>query len=188
MNNQFSPANKLLNRLADQTYVDEWTSLIQMEKAKNEQQTEISVVIFRLNSEWFALNTTVFAEIAPPRKCHSIPHRSNAFLLGFVNLRGQFVLCVSLHHLLGIHEEKDQRDVSRLVALKKENMKFAFYVDEVFGVYHCQKSCIQSPPVTLIKSKENLLQGIFSWEMRSIGLLDEVLIFRSFQGRVSERK
>lgn len=178
--------NPLLNRQPEEEYIKEWTLFIQQEKFLHDNQAECSVVLFRLNDEWFALNTFLFSEIAPPRKCHTIPHRTNAFVLGFVNLRGQFVVCVSMHHLLAVENPVPQ--AGRLLALKKNDVRFTFYAEEVFGAYHCPFSILQPTPITLSKSKDNYLKGIFKWQNNNVGLLDEDLIFQHFRRRVCERK
>jgi chemotaxis-related protein WspD len=197
MNNQVGKvlsADFLLDRTPDQDYIEEWTQFIQKEQTTQTNPTELSVVMFRLNEEWFAMNTLVVAEVAVLRQYHRIPHRSSSFLLGFVNLRGQFFICVSLYHLLAIscpatpQINKQTGQCQRLLALKKEEMKFTFHVDEVFGVYHCNFSMLEAPPVTLSKSSDNYLKGMFSWRNYNVGLLDETLIFQNLQRRICERK
>ena len=157
--------------------------MLLQEKVQKDDKIVLSVVLFRLNNEWFALNTHLFAEIAPSKKCHYIPHRSTPFLLGFVNLRGQFVLCISLYHLLSIPLAKTMQKGQRLLALEKDDKKFAFYADEVFGVCHCPLSLIQTPSV-----QDNYLKGFFTWEDHKIGLLDESFLFQNFHRSLCEQK
>jgi chemotaxis-related protein WspD len=188
------PANILLEREPDSDYLDEWALIVQKDKRTDLSQTELSVVMFRLNAEWFALNTSIFAEVAPRRQCHRIPHISNPFWLGFVNLRGQIFVSVSLHHLLSLDSQVEIpsnnkiEPYQRLLAIKKDDIKFTFLADEVFGVYRLIQSTLQDPPVTAAKSRDNYLKGIFNWMNHRVGLLDESIIFSDLKRKMCERK
>jgi chemotaxis-related protein WspD len=183
-------ANKLLDRIPDKEYVDEWTSLIQKEKLTEEIVSEHSVVIFRLNREWLAISTLIFAEVATRRKFHHLPHRSGHILQGIVNLRGQLRLCISLTNLLEIESANDKKEPSyneryhRMMAVKKEDMQWIFPVDEVYGIFRCDISQLQNVPVTIMKSNANYLKGVFAWEGKSVGYLDEDLLFSHLQRSV----
>jgi chemotaxis-related protein WspD len=107
-----SAARVFFDRPAPEGYLAEWTQWL----ASTEQHTRhttgdalaendrdrVGVLIFRLGDEWLAFRTQTIAEVTMPRPVHRIPHRSNAILIGLVNLRGQLQLCISLHGLLGV--------------------------------------------------------------------------------------
>ncbi len=97
------------------------------------QREGVSLLIFRLGSEWLAFRTRAIAEVTRPRPMHRVPHRSNAIFLGLVNLQGQAQLCVSLHGLLDIHAPASTH---RLVVLRdrRRSESWAFAADEVLGV------------------------------------------------------
>lgn len=92
----------LLDRPAPEGYVAEWTALLGQPPQQTDYRTIVSVAIFRLGQEWLALPATVFNQVLEPAPVHSLPHRSDRILRGIVNVRGQILLCVSLHDLLGI--------------------------------------------------------------------------------------
>lgn len=62
----------------------------------------ISVLVFRLATEWLALPTVVCQEIVERRFIHSLPHRREGIVLGLVNVRGELIVCVSAARLLGL--------------------------------------------------------------------------------------
>ena len=186
---QKAKANKLLDRVPDEAYIDEWTILVQKEKLAEEVAAEHSVVIFRLNQEWLAISTLIFAEVATLRKIHHIPHRSGLILKGVVNLRGQLKLCISLHNFLEIESIDKKADhqkdkYQRMLAIKREDQNWIFPVDEVYGIFKCDIMHLQNVPVTITKSKANFLKGVFAWEGKSVGYLDEDLLFQSLQRSV----
>lgn len=175
----------LLDRKSDESYIDEWTALLQQPIAQEGEADEQSAVIFRLGGEWLALPTPVFAEVAHTRSLHRIPHKSGFLLLGLLNLRGQLRLCVSLHKLLELEEGSQavsqRRQYARLIAIRKGEERWTFPVDEVLGLIRFKKASIQNVPVTVSKSTANYLQGVLQWEGKNIGLLDEELLFQSLR-------
>lgn len=183
-NFDLASASRLLDRIPDKRYIDEWTLLIQKEQLSEENVSEQSVVIFRLHGEWLAISTLILAEVAGMRKIHSLPHRSNSILLGVVNLRGQLKLCISLTNLLTIEDAKNthrEEKYYRMIAIRKDKMLWVFPVDEIFGVYRCSLPQLQNVPVTISKSKANYLKGVFAWEGKNVGYLDEELLFNNLQ-------
>lgn len=187
---QIASADKLLDRVPEEAYIDEWTALVQKEKLGESETAEHSVVIFRLNQEWLAISTLIFAEVATYRKIHHLPHRTGPILRGVVNLRGQLKLCIALQNLLEIETNESlplehQRDkYHRMLAIKRDDQNWIFPVDEVYGVFKCDMSHLQNVPVTITKSRANFLKGVFAWEGKSVGYLDEDLLFQSLQRSV----
>src|SRR5688572_24784638 len=53
----------------------------------------LSVVVFRIAGEWFALPTTAFQEVVEHRAMHTLPHRRRGLALGLVNVRGELLVC-----------------------------------------------------------------------------------------------
>lgn len=178
-------AKMLLDRKSEESYVAEWTALLQQPAALEGESDEQAVVVFRLAGEWLALSTTIFAEVAHTRTVHRIPHRSGFLLLGLLNLRGQLRICVSLHKLLELEEvsqpSSHRRQYARLIAIRKGAEHWTFPVDEVLGVIRFKKGQIQNIPVTVTKSTANYLQGVLQWEDKNVGVLDEELLFQSLR-------
>lgn len=177
----------LLDRKADSRYLAEWTQLLQKERVSAEELHENSVVIFRLHKEWLALSTLIFSEVAETRPIHRIPHRSGKILLGVVNLRGQLHLCVALDKLLEIEPPDSSTNGSsskayrRMLEIKKNEERWIFPVDEVYGILRIDSKAMQNVPVTVAKSTANFLKGVFYWKNKSVGYLDEELLLSSLK-------
>ena len=92
---------QLLNRPFPAGYRHEQTQHFAIEKDTGEP-ARISNVIFRIRSQWLALPTHAFQEVAERRPIHSLPHRRQGIVLGLANIRGELLVCVSLGHLLGM--------------------------------------------------------------------------------------
>ena len=142
-------ARTFFDRPAPEGYLADWSLWLarsvgrnagekQGDEGENEPQSheeKVSVLIFRLGTEWLAFHTRTVAEVTTPRPVHRVPHRTNEVFLGLVNLQGQVQLCVSLHGLLGVTVVSTP---ARLVVLHDRNRaeSWVFAADEVLGVQH----------------------------------------------------
>ena len=211
-----SAARTFFDRPAPQRYLAEWTqwlagspvtvSLEAGASAALNNRDLISVVIFRLGREWMAFPTQAIAEVTIPRPIHRIPHRSNAILIGLVNLRGQLQLCISLHGLLGLesppsssgqfhsHGLNTEREKTaatgsspisglRLIVLRnRERLEsWIFEAEEVLGVHRFPRSQMRSVSSTLTSPEASFSQAILSWEDRSVSFLDEQRVFAALR-------
>lgn len=180
---------QLLERPVNEDYKRDWTDLLTKSTMNVEGEGALSVVIFRLSQEWLALPTIFFQEVVQKRPIHRIPHRINPILLGVMNLEGTLQLCVNLHALLEIHSSSEQSSTQassyeQMIALVKKRELWVFPVDEIEGIDLWNLSLMENIPVTVSKSKSNYLKGIMNKHNRSIGLLDEELLFYSLRRRI----
>jgi len=176
----------LLDRAAPQGYLDEWTGVLAREKEERPQDTA-SAVIFRLGGEWLALATGVFKEMTEVRVIHRLPHRSNDILLGIVNIGGEIQLCVSLAGLLGLEPSEDADADARhgvyrrMAVVERERERWVFGVDEVHGIHRFRAGDLERAPVTVSRAASTYTKGMISWQGRSVGFLDDELLFYSLK-------
>lgn len=176
----------LLDRSAPEGYLDEWAGALAGEKEERASDT-VSVVIFRLGVEWLALPTGVFKEVTEVRVVHALPHRSNSTLLGIVNIGGEIQLCVSLGGLLGLEEAggADQNGrhgvYRRMVVVERERERWVFPADEVSGIHRFRPGELRGAPVTVAKAAATYTRGMIPWQGRSVGYLDDELLFYSLR-------
>ena len=211
-----SAARTFFDRPAPQRYLAEWTQwlagsaeTVSLEAGANASFSDrdlVSVLIFRLGREWMAFPTRAIAEVTLSRPIHRIPHRSNAILIGLVNLRGQLQLCISLHGLLGLespqafpsqfhsHESNTESEKtpvtgssptsgSRLIVLRdrERSESWIFAAEEVLGVHRLPRSQMRSVSSTLANPEVSFSQAILSWEDRSVSFLDEQRVFAALR-------
>jgi chemotaxis-related protein WspD len=136
----------------------------------------VSVLIFRLGAEWLAFRARTVAEVTNTRPVHRVPHRSNEVFVGLTNLQGQVQLCVSLHGLLGVTAPSTP---TRLIVLRDGDRAetWAFAADEVLGVQNVPRDRLRGVPSTLANPTVGFSQAVFSWNERSVGLIDEQRVF-----------
>ena len=203
-------AEQFFNRTAPPGYLDEWRAVLDQptDRASGEG---LSTLIFRLGNEWFALAADVLTEVTPLRRIHRIPHRSNAVLRGMVNIRGQLLLCGSLHGLLGLPlPESNQPPVEALpsrgsfqtaddaailasarllVAAHTEGRvtrRWAFAVDEVAGVHRVPDDDLRDVPATLGKPGQRFSSALFSWHDQTVSLLSAERIFTGIHDQIPQ--
>ncbi|MBD2500814.1 chemotaxis protein CheW [Anabaena azotica] len=183
---------QLLERPIPENYRREWTELFSQTRAESDTLTNtetLTVVIFRLQREWLALSTGVFQETISPTSIHTLPHRSNHILRGLVNIRGELQLCISLTHLLNL-ETADTPVAAlspvvypRMVMVEKAGSVWVFAVDELYGVQRFYQHEIRDNP-SVTATNHNFAKGFFYWRGKSLGYLDEELLFTTLDKKV----
>jgi len=174
---------QLFNQALPAAYRQEWTQhFAQPKKLLGSGRT--SVLLFRIGSEWLALPTPVFQEVAEHRSVHSLPHRSRrpgSLVLGVVNIRGQLVLCVSVGRLLNLHEEVPTGNPAsryhRLLVASSNGHRLAFPVDEIHGIYRYGAQELKAAPATLTQAGPTYSCGILTWRDKSVDCLDQEPFF-----------
>jgi chemotaxis-related protein WspD len=185
--------DSLLERIAPPDYLESWIGLLENSideleiNSGNEAIADvagaISLMIFRLGKERFALPVRILQEVTEISVIQPLPHRSNQFFLGLVNNRGEILLCASLGHLLHIpqFEEKtapaNQITRSRMLVVGEDPNKWVFPVDQVYGIFRFYLHELQAAPIVVTKSETSYTKGIIDWEGYKVNFLDWELLF-----------
>jgi len=166
----------LLERKAPEGYLEEWGKNLMKGKAA-EREGARSVLIFCLGEEWYALSTQTVREIIEETIVHVIPHRSDHVLLGLVSVRGNLLLCFSLHDLLGLDGNKagrvHRRAYKRMVVVEWDGWAWVFPVDEVIGMGAYDANVVDRTPVTLGKACPEFSTGFLDMDGNRVALIDE---------------
>jgi len=172
----------LLDRALPPGYLREWTERIAARYAAPDSGTQ-SVVVFRIGAERLALPTHVFREVAEDCPFHSLPHRAGHVAAELVNVRGEILICVPLDTLLGLEREsraqerKSHRIHERVVVVDREGDRFAFPVSEICAVVRYHPRELKEVPTTLARATAAYTIGLLSWQDRTVGCLDDELLF-----------
>ena len=179
-----SAAARLLDRELPGNYLLEWTAIVAAKPENIEARTR-SAVVFRIGSEWLALPTAAFQEIAELGRVHKLPHsRSSGLLNGLVNVRGELLLCAALDVLLGMEKvsfaprDAEGAAEARLLVCNHGGERIAFPVNEVVGVHTYLPSDVRNVPATLAKNDTCASQLLY-WKDKAIGCLDTERLFQA---------
>lgn len=167
-------------KIGPEEYIAQWKARLAREKEVRRDGTT-SVVIFRLAANWLALPTAVFREVIEPRVIRKIPHRSNDFLLGLVNVRGRLHLCVHLPNLLKLPMEvsktSNRAAFARMVVIEKQGSAWVFPVDEIHSLFR-----FSTQDLVPFSDTQKTSRGILEWQGKTVDLLDENLLFQKIDG------
>ena len=191
----------LLERLPPSDYLQEWTTVLAETQRGSESSMlsedgsvvrsdqSLSVMIFRLSGELFALPVGVFLEVSSPYVVHSVPGRSNALFLGMVNVRGEIMLAASLTNLLGLKQQQSTSPpmAGRMAVAGTPEGKWVFPIDEIHGIYLFNREHVKAAPVVIANTDQTYACGVFQWQSRSVALLDPHRIFSMLTLAVSSR-
>lgn len=175
-------ANRLLERPPEESYTEEWTSLLAKPQETAGDTKEIAGVLFRIGREWLVFPALYLAEVTNSKVIHRIPHQRNPIFKGLVNLKGQLRICINMAQLLEINENVPPQKgfhntYQRMISISKDGNQWIFPVDEVEGIAHFDLESMENVPVTVTKSKVNFLKGVIPQGERKIGFIDEELFF-----------
>jgi len=186
-----SAAAHLLDRESPADYIAHWTEQARQAKGSADKAA-ISVLIFRVESERLALPTRALTEIASARRIHSIPHRSNGAVLGVANIRGELLVCLSLHHLLSVQtsagaaaDEKKQGEAGRLLVIHRDGRRAVCPVDEVHGIERVFENALGPVPATVRGAAAAYTRALLTWREHTVGLLDEQVLFQGVDRSVA---
>lgn len=174
----------LLTRTPTKAYQQEWAELMSGETKISKKGQEVSMVVFRLGVESFALETKYFSDISLPKIVHKLPMIKNPAVMGVVNIKGQIKTVISLHKLLDLDALENPYQ-QRLLVMEDNQEVWAFVADELFGIFTLDKETIGNVPINITKSSVNFLKGTFHWgERGAVGLLDETLLFPMLRRKI----
>ncbi|MBL6751291.1 MAG: purine-binding chemotaxis protein CheW [Nevskia sp.] len=162
----------------------EWTGLVSRGTQAQAQRSG-SALIFRIGAEWLALPTVLFEEIGAQRPIHSLPHRHNGAVLGVANIRGELIVCISLRHILGVEDSGPppaagaHAPFGRMLVVQRHGHRAVFPADEVHGIERYDPRELSEIPSTLSKGTAAYSRALLSWRDKSVGLLDEALLFQT---------
>jgi chemotaxis-related protein WspD len=185
-----SAASQLLDEELPEGYLSQWTEYFAREKTATNAGTT-SALVFRIGPEWLALSPGIFQEVADLRPIHSLPHQRGNLVLGLANIRGELLICVSLSEILGLEKIQPVKSAGRrtiyprLLVTNREGVRFVFPIDEVHGIQRFKPSEVQEVPATVARSRATYTRGILKWEEKSVGWLDDQLLFYTLNRSLS---
>jgi len=169
-------AQLFLDRPLPDAYISELTpSLVQIGAVQTASRA-LSVVVFEVSGQLFAIESTAVVEVTETRPVHRVGRRSGRVFLGIVNVHGQLELCASLQGLLQMNGEEHAPDASvsqpRMVLVEMAHQRWVFPVDKVHGVERFVEGDLSDVPATARQDAHSLVTAVLKWRHRRIGLLD----------------
>jgi chemotaxis-related protein WspD len=176
---------RLLDRQPPEGYLADWTQRLASPE-DHARKKDHSAVVFRLGSEWLALDTRFFVETTEPRVLRRIPHARSAVLRGLVNIRGRLELCVSLEAVLHTGARASTPGaIERMLVVEHERRGWVFAADEVHGVHHFSARDLAPVPATVQRSPGSHARALLAWKERTVGYIDAEKLFRTLDASIA---
>lgn len=183
-------ASAVLNGELPAEHLARWSREVAQPKHIAELDTR-SVVLFRVGGEWLALSAIFVREIADMRVIRSLPHRRDRAVLGVANIRGELLACLSIRHVLGIEEigtdnvRRQGSRAARLIVLQRDGETAVCPVEEVHGIERFHDRDLREVPATVARAAATYTRSVLPWQGKSVGLLDEQMLFDTFNRRLA---
>ncbi len=138
----------------------------------------VSIIVFRLGSEYFSLPADVFEIVTESRPVHRLPHVNSPYVKGVVNISGEVCLCHSLMTVLAVDacwdepEEKERHVYKRMIVVNLDEGRYVFPVDEVKGMARYRPAQLKSAPATIDDEIQQLIRGTFQYGDDRVAVLD----------------
>ena len=172
----------LLDRTAPAGHLEAWSE--ELARTKEERGDEsVTLFVFRVGDEWFALPMSAVHEVAEDLRVRTIPHRTGGLLKGLVNVHGELHLCFSMEKLLGLSE--GAHACSRAIVIGDRDSRWVFPADEAWGSLTIATSEVGEVPVTIVRDASAHVSGIVQWERGRVSCLDDTLLFATLQRRAT---
>ncbi|HWP98606.1 MAG TPA: chemotaxis protein CheW [Syntrophomonadaceae bacterium] len=131
---------------------------------------DLQVVAFRLGKEEYAVNILHVQEINRLLNITRVP-RTEKYIKGVVNLRGNIVPVINLHTRFGLLPDGDPED-RRIIVFHFDELKVGVIVDEVSEVLHIKAGDIEETTKVYDSAHAEHIKGVAKVDERLLILLD----------------
>lgn len=177
-----SAALSVLDREPPAEHLADWTSYVATPFTAPDADRR-TLLIFRVGAEWLALPGRVVQEVSEHKPIHSLPHRRRGPILGLVSIRGELLVCLSLARVLGLDPHAAapaDHAHPRMLVLRRGDSRMVCIVDDVHGLESVTSRTLADVPATIAKGSSTHANAVVPWRDRSVGILDESVLFASF--------
>lgn len=140
-----------------------------------EATRDIQVVAFKLGKEEYAVDILHVQEINRLLNITRVP-RTEKYIEGVVNLRGNIVPIINLHTKYSIQSAGDEED-KRIIVFQIDDLKVGIIVDEVSEVINIKARDIEETGRVYESTSSEHIKGVAKVDDRLMILLDLNRIF-----------
>jgi len=134
------------------------------------QDNEIQVVAFKLGKEEYAVDILNVQDINRLLNITRVP-RSENYIEGVVNLRGNIIPIINLHKKFNLQSEGNEND-KRVIVFQLDDLKVGIIVDQVSEVLRLEKEDIEETGKVYSSINAEHIKGIAKVNNRLLILLD----------------
>jgi len=118
----------------------------------------LEVIVFRLQSESYAVESRHVREVYPLRNLTPVPC-TPPFFLGVVNVRGELCPVIELRRLFAL-PDSGLTNASRAIILRKDDLDVGIVADVIVGMRRLGVDEILPPPAAMPDASAMLVRGV----------------------------
>lgn len=144
---------------------------LSLQEAQEESTDRISLLLFRIGEEWYAVGVDCVREIFQEYELTSIPCVPD-FILGVVNVRGEILSVTDPARIMRIGTIEGQEGAKPpAIVIANDDVATALVVDEIGDITDVPSGSIE-PPVSIIdRSQSEFIEGSVYVAQNMVGLL-----------------
>lgn len=129
----------------------------------------MQVVIFKLNDEQFAVETSKVQSINDAMEITKVP-KAPAHIKGLINLRGNVISLLDINLIIDVpKKENDENSENSIIILEMDDELVGIVVDQVDEVLDLDESMIERPGDD---NKRPYIEGIINFKDRVVTLIN----------------
>lgn len=132
----------------------------------------VSVLLFRLSDEWYAVDVKDVREIYQEYQITPIPCVPD-FVLGVVNIRGEIISVTDIALMMRFGGLASDLENSPAIVVHADNCTTAIVVDEIGDIVDVPRDGIEPPLSTIDRAQAEFIAGSIYVEGRLIGLVNK---------------
>ncbi len=143
---------------AESVFEERARALARQVQGRQGPQKRLSVVVFQLAQEEYAVETRFVRQVYPLKELTEIPG-APAFVLGVVNIHGEILSLVELKKFFGL-PERGLTELNKILVLEDGRMEFGVLADYVFGTRLLDADQVRLPGSSLNGIGDKYLLGV----------------------------
>jgi len=132
----------------------------------------MSVLLFRLGDEWYAVNVEDVREIYQEYLITPIPCVPD-FILGVVNIRGEIISVTDIARMMHLGSLLTELGEAPAIVVHGNGCTSAIVVDEIGDIVDVPRDGVEPPLSTIDRTQAEFISGSIYIEGRLIGLVNK---------------
>lgn len=141
----------------------------------------LSFAVLKIGDEFFGVETAMMREFADISNVTPIPCCPD-YIIGNMNLRGEIVTLLSLHHKLNVSPSGKRK----AVVIKVDDIIAGITVDDVLDITYVHPSSIKSVPTAAYAKSQDYAKGTAAFGNQTMTILDLSRLFAQGELVVNE--
>jgi len=138
---------------------------------------ETKYIVFKLNEELFSIELKIAREIINVTSIKPVPSMPE-FICGVIHLRGFLLPIIDIKKLMGLHQEKEQKQKKKVIVVSWQKKVFGILIDDIEDIITVEEEKLIPTPALITSMDRNFFKGGFYLNENIILIIDLELILK----------